>query len=107
VASRAFPRVQPGGAFRLQIVNGALDSLLDLGHGHVGRRGRFGGQGRPRKAKPQEHPDQGGRANHESTLMKVEGWAPHGILRFHIQAHQCPAAYPGRRTRAGVATSLS
>jgi hypothetical protein len=37
----------------LQILNSAIDGLLDLRRCRAGRRGRFAGQGRPRQAKPQ------------------------------------------------------
>jgi hypothetical protein len=44
VAGGAFARLQPGGAFRLQIADGALDRLVDLLFRCRGNRGRFYGE---------------------------------------------------------------
>ena len=57
MAGGAFARVQPGGAFGLQVSDGAIDRLLDLLRSCRGNRDRFVGKGRAVKGKaPEETP---------------------------------------------------
>jgi hypothetical protein len=47
MAGGAFARVQPGGAFGLQIYNGAIDRLVDLLRCCAWNRGWFVSKSRP------------------------------------------------------------
>ena len=62
MAGGALARVQPGGAFGLQVSDGAIDRLVDLLRCRPGCR--FGRQSGPWEAKSQKQPDQ--QASHGS-----------------------------------------
>src|SRR5262249_42945308 len=89
MTGRAFACIQPGGAFGLQILDGAIDRLVDLGRRCARNRIRFTSRNRLGEAKLQQKPGNPVCSYHHSISLD-ETWVIDANQDYTAYLQQAP-----------------